>query len=84
MPIWICKFSVDELPDFDEELGVLASIEEDENVEVEIELKEEEPAFLKGYGRQSLQVGHVELPVIACVKCCISSSFAYYIIACPP
>jgi len=47
--------TLDELPDFDEELGVLASIEEDENVEVEIELKEEEPAFLKGYGRQSLQ-----------------------------
>ena len=47
---------MDELPDFDEEMGVLASIEEDETVEVEIELKEEEPAFLKGYGRQSLQV----------------------------
>ena len=48
---------MDELPDFDEELGVLAAIEEDDNVDVEIELKEEEPAFLKGYGRQSLQVG---------------------------
>ena len=44
------------MPDFDEEMGVLAAIEEDETVEVEIELKEEEPAFLKGYGRQSLQV----------------------------
>ena len=51
---------MDELPDFDEELGVLASIEEDENVDVEIELKEEEPAFLKGYGRSNLQVSFKE------------------------
>ena len=60
-----CPLSVDELPDFDEEVGVLAAIEEDETVEVEIELKEEEPAFLKGYGRQSLQVRKVSPPSFA-------------------
>ncbi|XP_017486973.1 PREDICTED: ATP-dependent RNA helicase DHX8-like isoform X1 [Rhagoletis zephyria] len=39
------------LPDFDEEQGVLPRIDEDENEDIEIELVEEEPAFLRGHGR---------------------------------
>ena len=40
-----------QLPDFDEEQGVLPRIDEDEDEDVEIELVEEEPAFLRGHGR---------------------------------
>lgn len=39
-----------ELPDFDEEAGVLGNDDDDEE-EVEVELVEDEPTFLRGYGR---------------------------------
>ncbi|XP_064647982.1 ATP-dependent RNA helicase DHX8-like [Lineus longissimus] len=42
-----------ELPDFDEENGLLPK-EDDSDEDVEVELVEEEAPFLKGYGRQSL------------------------------
>lgn len=40
-----------QLPDFDEESGVLPRFDEDEDEDIEIELVEEEPAFLRGHGR---------------------------------
>ncbi|OTF76478.1 ATP-dependent RNA helicase DHX8-like protein, partial [Euroglyphus maynei] len=40
-----------QLPDFDEKLGVLPRIDEDDDEDIEIELVEEEPAFLRGHGR---------------------------------
>lgn len=39
-----------ELPDFDEETGLLAK-EEDNEADIEIEIVEEEPPFLQGHGR---------------------------------
>lgn len=39
-----------ELPDFDEETGLLPKDEDDE-ADIEIEIVEEEPAFLRGHGR---------------------------------
>jgi ATP-dependent RNA helicase DHX8/PRP22 len=39
-----------EMPDFDEETGLLPKDEEDEE-DIEIEIVEEEPAFLQGHGR---------------------------------
>ncbi|KAB7499175.1 ATP-dependent RNA helicase DHX8 [Armadillidium nasatum] len=49
-----------ELPDFDEELGVLGG-EDDDEEEVEIELVEEEPAFLRGYGRVREELSPVRI-----------------------
>lgn len=40
-----------QLPDFDEEHGVLPRIDEDDDEDIEIELVEEEPTFLRGHGR---------------------------------
>lgn len=40
-----------ELPDFDDETGVLKEESEDEAEDIEVELVEEEPLFLRGYGR---------------------------------
>ena len=39
-----------ELPEFDEETGLLPK-EEDEEEDIEIELVEDEPPFLQGHGR---------------------------------
>lgn len=39
-----------ELPDFDDETGLLPK-EEDEEEDIEIELVEDEPPFLQGHGR---------------------------------
>ena len=49
-----------ELPDFDEELGVMGG-EDDDEEEVEIELVEEEPAFLRGYGRVREELSPVRI-----------------------
>lgn len=40
-----------ELPDFDEETGLLPKDEDDDEADIEIEIVEEEPAFLRGHGR---------------------------------
>ena len=53
-----------EYPDFDEELGLMPRIDElveDADEDVEIELVEEEPAFLKGYGRQFADLSPVKI-----------------------
>lgn len=52
--------SKSELPDFDEEQGVMGG-EEDDEEEVEIELVEEEPAFLRGYGRVREELSPVRI-----------------------
>lgn len=40
-----------ELPDFDDETGLLPKDEEDGEADIEIELVEDEPPFLNGHGR---------------------------------
>ena len=51
---------VTELPDFDETTGVLAK-EDDSDEEIEIELREEDPPFLRGHGRQSVELSPVRI-----------------------
>lgn len=46
--------SIDQLPNFDEENGLLQQEEEGEDIDVEIEMVEDECVFLKGYGRRNL------------------------------
>lgn len=43
-----------QLPDFDEEQGVLPRIDDDDDEDIEIELVEEEPTFLRGHGRSHI------------------------------
>ncbi|CAF0710967.1 unnamed protein product [Brachionus calyciflorus] len=43
-----------ELPFYDEETGILQKDDEEDDADIEIELVEEECAFLKGYGRSKL------------------------------
>lgn len=50
-----------ELPDFDEETGLLPVQDDESDEEVEIEIVEEEPAFLKGWGRVSLDLSPVKI-----------------------
>lgn len=52
--------SKSELPDFDEEQGVMGG-EDDDEEDVEIELVEEEPAFLRGYGRVREELSPVRI-----------------------
>ncbi|XP_076067983.1 ATP-dependent RNA helicase pea [Oratosquilla oratoria] len=52
--------SKSELPDFDEEHGVMGG-ENDDEEDVEIELVEEEPAFLRGYGRVREELSPVRI-----------------------
>lgn len=40
-----------ELPYYDEETGLLPKIDEEDNEDVEVELREDDAPFLKGYGR---------------------------------
>lgn len=49
-----------ELPEFDEESGVLPK-EEDDDEDLEIELVEEEPPFLKGHGRANFDLSPVRI-----------------------
>lgn len=51
---------ISELPDFDEDTGVLPKAD-DEDEDVEIELVEEEPPFLKGHGRTVLDMSPVKI-----------------------
>ncbi|PIK41418.1 putative ATP-dependent RNA helicase DHX8-like [Apostichopus japonicus] len=50
-----------ELPDFDEVTGILPKEDGDSDEEVEIELKEEDPPFLSGHGRQSIDLSPVRI-----------------------
>lgn len=52
--------SKSEFPDFDEEQGVMGG-EDDDEEDVEIELVEEEPAFLRGYGRVREELSPVRI-----------------------
>ncbi|XP_061186085.1 ATP-dependent RNA helicase DHX8-like [Saccostrea echinata] len=49
-----------ELPDFDEEMGVLVK-DDDSDEDIEIELKEEEAPFLTGHGRGGLDLSPVKI-----------------------
>jgi len=48
------------LPDFDEETGLLPK-EDDSDEDVEVELVEEEPPFLRGHGRQWVELSPVKI-----------------------
>ncbi|XP_075254497.1 ATP-dependent RNA helicase DHX8-like [Convolutriloba macropyga] len=53
-----------EYPDFDEECGLMPRIDElaeDADEDIEIEMVEEEPAFLKGYGRHFADLSPVKI-----------------------
>ena len=51
-----------EMPDFDEDMGILHNFEEESDGEdVEIELVEDEPAFLKGYGKMNIELEPVKV-----------------------
>ncbi|KAK6108662.1 Oligonucleotide/oligosaccharide-binding (OB)-fold family protein [Brugia pahangi] len=51
-----------DLPDFDEELGVLRNYDEESDGEdIEIEIVEEEPEFLRGYGKCMLDLEPVKV-----------------------
>ncbi|KAL5007243.1 hypothetical protein ScPMuIL_016049 [Solemya velum] len=49
-----------ELPDFDEDYGLLPK-EDDSDEDIEIEMVEEEPPFLEGHGRVSLDLSPVKI-----------------------
>lgn len=49
-----------EMPLFDEETGVLPN-DTDDGEEIEVEIVEEEPAFLRGYGRATLDMDPVKI-----------------------
>ena len=51
-----------EMPDFDEDMGILRNFEEESDGEdVEIELVEDEPAFLQGYGKMTMELEPVKV-----------------------
>ena len=56
---------VSDYPDFDEQTGVLPK-DDDSDEEVEIELKEEDPPFLRGHGRQSVDLSPVRIVKVWC------------------
>ncbi|THD22163.1 Pre-mRNA-splicing factor ATP-dependent RNA helicase PRP16 [Fasciola hepatica] len=50
-----------DLPDFDEETGLLPREDEESDEDIEIELVEEEPPFLKGHGRHAMDLSPVRI-----------------------
>ncbi|CAH8483905.1 unnamed protein product [Schistosoma margrebowiei] len=50
-----------ELPDFDEETGLLPREDEESDEDIEIELVEDEPPFLKGHGRHAMDLSPVRI-----------------------
>ncbi|CAK8675172.1 unnamed protein product [Clavelina lepadiformis] len=67
MELWELKqmmsagcLEVTDLPDFDEETGVLPKVDSD-NEDLEIELVEEEPPFLSGHTKQSIDLSPVRI-----------------------
>jgi len=55
-----CCIDKSELPDFDEETGLLPK-ENEEEADIEIELVEEEPPFLQGHGRMLHELSPVRI-----------------------
>uniref|UniRef100_A0A8C7L6Z0 ATP-dependent RNA helicase DHX8 n=1 Tax=Oncorhynchus kisutch TaxID=8019 RepID=A0A8C7L6Z0_ONCKI len=53
--------SKEEFPDFDEETGILPKIDDEEDQDLEIELVEEEPPFLRGHTKQSMDMSPVKI-----------------------
>ncbi|XP_046888920.1 ATP-dependent RNA helicase DHX8-like isoform X1 [Hypomesus transpacificus] len=53
--------SKEEFPEFDEETGILPNIDDEEDEELEVELVEEEPPFLRGHTRQSINLSPVKI-----------------------
>ena len=47
--------NVTEMPNYDEETGILPKDDDSDGEDVEVELNDDEVPFLKGYGKQSLQ-----------------------------
>ncbi|KAL0984209.1 hypothetical protein UPYG_G00138520 [Umbra pygmaea] len=54
----LCK---EEFPDFDEVTGILPKIDDEEDEDLEIELVEEEPPFLRGHTKQSMDMSPVKI-----------------------
>ncbi|XP_071961716.1 ATP-dependent RNA helicase DHX8-like [Antedon mediterranea] len=52
---------VTELPNYDEDTGILTKDGDESDEDVEVELVEEEPPFLRGHGRQSLELSPVRI-----------------------
>ncbi|KAL5966846.1 ATP-dependent RNA helicase DHX8 [Taenia solium] len=50
-----------ELPEFDEETGLLPREDDESDEDIEIELVEEEPPFLKGHGRHAMELSPVRI-----------------------
>lgn len=51
-----------DMPDFDEEMGVLKNFDDESDGEdIEVELVEEEPAFLRGYGKGGAEIEPVKV-----------------------
>uniref|UniRef100_A0A4W3GAM7 DEAH-box helicase 8 n=1 Tax=Callorhinchus milii TaxID=7868 RepID=A0A4W3GAM7_CALMI len=53
--------SKEEYPDFDEETGILPKVDDEEDEDLEIELVEEEPPFLRGHTKQSMDMSPVKI-----------------------
>ncbi len=53
--------SVEEYPTYDEDMGLLAKAQEEDGEELEIELNEEEPAFLQGQTKNSLNLSPIKV-----------------------
>uniref|UniRef100_A0A8C5FRY3 RNA helicase n=1 Tax=Gadus morhua TaxID=8049 RepID=A0A8C5FRY3_GADMO len=53
--------SKEEFPDFDDETGILPKVDDEEDEDLEIELVEEEPPFLRGHTKQSMDMSPVKI-----------------------
>ncbi|XP_077357992.1 ATP-dependent RNA helicase DHX8-like isoform X2 [Festucalex cinctus] len=51
----------EEYPEFDEETGILPNFDDEEDVDIEIDLVEEEPPFLRGQTRWSINMSPVKI-----------------------
>ncbi|XP_041817936.1 ATP-dependent RNA helicase DHX8-like [Chelmon rostratus] len=51
----------EEFPEFDEETGILPKVDDDEDEEIEIDLVEEEPPFLRGQTKWSVNMSPVKI-----------------------
>ncbi|NXP41866.1 DHX8 helicase, partial [Leiothrix lutea] len=53
--------SKEELPDFDEEIRILPQADDEEDEDLEIELVDEEPPFLRGHTKQSTNMSPIKI-----------------------